>query len=47
MQDAHVAGGPSEKWVSENLRYQWLLNDTADGSLSRRFGIFVMFMGWR
>jgi arabinosyltransferase C len=45
MQDAHVAGGPSEKWFSENLRYQWLLNDTADGSLSRRFGIFVMFLG--
>ncbi|CAM3067979.1 Putative arabinosyltransferase C [Prescottella defluvii] len=45
MQDAHVAGGPSEKWFSENLRYQWLLNDTADGSLARRFGIFVMFLG--
>ncbi|WP_258557922.1 arabinosyltransferase domain-containing protein [Rhodococcus sp. AG1013] len=45
MQDAHDAGGPSEKWFSENLRYQWLLNDTADGSLSRRFGIFVMFLG--
>ncbi|QCQ93780.1 arabinosyltransferase domain-containing protein [Rhodococcus sp. SGAir0479] len=45
MQDAHVAAGPDEKWFSENLRYQWLLNDTADGSLARRFGIFVMFLG--
>ncbi|MDH6680677.1 arabinosyltransferase C [Rhodococcus sp. LBL1] len=45
MQDAHVAGGPNEKWFTEYLRYQWLLNYTADGSLSRRFGIFVMFVG--
>ncbi|WP_305095170.1 arabinosyltransferase domain-containing protein [Prescottella sp. R16] len=45
MQDAHDVAGPSEKWFTEHLRYQWLLNYTADGSLSRRFGIFVMFLG--
>ncbi len=45
MQDAHAAGLPNEKWFTEYLRYQWLLNYTADGSLSRRFGIFVMFLG--
>ncbi len=45
MQVVHAAAGPTQSWFEEHLRYQWLLNLTvADGSLSRRFGVFVMIL---
>nr|WP_235870640.1 arabinosyltransferase domain-containing protein [Rhodococcus xishaensis] len=45
MQEAHAVALPNEKWFTEFLRYQWLLNYSPDGSLARRFGIFTMFLG--
>jgi arabinosyltransferase C len=39
---AHDAAGPSLPWFQEYLRYQYLLQDTVDGSPARRFGVFVM-----
>lgn len=39
---AHDAAGPSLPWFDEYLRYQYLLQDTVDGSPARRFGVFVM-----
>ncbi|UNB52895.1 arabinosyltransferase domain-containing protein [Mycolicibacterium sp. YH-1] len=38
----HDAAGPSLPWFQEYLRYQYLLQDTVDGSPARRFGVFVM-----
>ncbi|PTR40595.1 arabinosyltransferase C [Rhodococcus sp. OK611] len=45
MQRVHEVAGPNEKWFDEYLRYQWLLNISPDGSLARRFGIFIMILG--
>lgn len=42
MQTAHTAAGPNVPWFDEYLRYQYLFQATVDGSLSRRFGVFVM-----
>ncbi|OZE88816.1 arabinosyltransferase [Rhodococcoides fascians] len=42
MQRVHTAAGPSQAWFEEYLRYQWLMNMDIDGSLARRFGVFVM-----
>jgi arabinosyltransferase C len=42
MIDAHDAAGPRLPWFQEYLRYQYLLQDTVDGSPARRFGVFVM-----
>lgn len=42
MLTAHVAAGPSLGWFEEYMRYQYLLQDTVDGSPARRFGVFVM-----
>jgi arabinosyltransferase C len=39
---AHDAAGPSLPWFDEYLRYQYLLQDSVDGSPARRFGVFVM-----
>ncbi|CCQ15332.1 putative arabinosyltransferase C [Rhodococcus sp. AW25M09] len=44
MQRVHNAAGPSQAWFDEYLRYQWLLNMDIDGSLARRFGVFVMLV---
>ncbi|WP_371830405.1 arabinosyltransferase domain-containing protein [Antrihabitans cavernicola] len=44
MNRVHVIAGPSVPWFEEYLRYQYLLNISPDGSLSRRFGVFVMIL---
>ena len=44
MQRVHNAVGPSQAWFDEYLRYQWLMNMDIDGSLARRFGVFVMIV---
>jgi arabinosyltransferase B len=36
-----TAIGPNQEWYTENLRYYYLFLPTVDGSLSRRFGIFM------
>ena len=43
MQHVHAIG-PNEKWFTEYLRYQYLLQITVDGSLSRRFAVFTMML---
>ncbi|MFC9766468.1 arabinosyltransferase domain-containing protein [Rhodococcus jostii] len=43
MQHVHAIG-PNVPWFDEYLRYQYLLNISVDGSLSRRFGVFVMVL---
>ncbi|KQU61267.1 arabinosyltransferase [Rhodococcus sp. Leaf278] len=44
MQRVHTIAGPSRAWFDEYLRYQWLMNMDIDGSLARRFGVFVMIV---
>ncbi len=36
--------GPSVEWFDERVRYDALLTISPDGSLARRFGVFVMFL---
>lgn len=36
--------GPSGSWFEEVWRYEWLMNQTPDGSLARRFGVLTMFL---
>ncbi|TQC43828.1 arabinosyltransferase [Rhodococcus sp. WS4] len=43
MQHVHAIG-PNVPWFDEYLRYQYLLNISVDGSLSRRFGVFAMVL---
>lgn len=43
MQRVHSIS-PNAPWFDEYLRYQYLLNISVDGSLTRRFGVFVMFL---
>nr|WP_072736976.1 arabinosyltransferase domain-containing protein [Rhodococcus triatomae] len=43
MQKVHAIG-PDEPWFGEHMRYQWLFNISADGSLARRFGVLVMIL---
>ncbi|MFC4602072.1 arabinosyltransferase domain-containing protein [Rhodococcus kronopolitis] len=43
MQRVHVIP-PSTAWFEEYKRYEWLLSINADGSLARRFGVFVMVL---
>ncbi|WP_422627806.1 arabinosyltransferase domain-containing protein [Rhodococcus sp. (in: high G+C Gram-positive bacteria)] len=43
MQHVHVIP-PDEPWFNEYLRYQWLFQDTTDGSLARRFAVFTMLL---
>ena len=45
MQRVHTLAGPDVAWYDEYLRYQYLLMGTVDGSVARRFGIFVMLAG--
>ncbi|MCV7191801.1 arabinosyltransferase domain-containing protein [Mycolicibacterium brumae] len=33
--------GPSQEWYTENLRYYYLILQTVDGSISRRFGFMI------
>lgn len=42
MMHAHDVAGPSLPWFDEYLRYQYLLQDTVDGSPTRRFGVFIL-----
>lgn len=35
---------PSEPWFNEFRRYQWLLEDSVDGSLARRFAVLTMIL---
>ncbi|MGC0364358.1 arabinosyltransferase C [Rhodococcus sp. 27YEA15] len=35
---------PNQPWFDEYLRYQYLLNDSVDGSVTRRFGVFVLVL---
>ncbi len=43
MQRVHAIS-PKEPWFNEYLRYQWLMQDGADGSLARRFAVFTMVL---
>ncbi|MFD4181560.1 arabinosyltransferase domain-containing protein [Rhodococcus sp. NPDC058514] len=43
MQRVHAIP-PSTAWFEEYKRYEWLFNINADGSLARRFGVFVMVL---
>ena len=43
MQRVHVIS-PSEPWFNEYMRYQWLFQDSVDGSLARRFAVFTMIL---
>ncbi|MGN2640334.1 arabinosyltransferase domain-containing protein [Nocardia takedensis] len=45
MRRVHQLAGPDVKWYDEYLRYQYLFMSTVDGSVARRFGIFVMLAG--
>ncbi|BBY99362.1 arabinosyltransferase domain-containing protein [Mycolicibacterium fallax] len=36
-----TAIGPSQEWYTENLRYYYLILQTVDGSMSRRFGFMI------
>jgi len=43
MQRVHVIP-PANAWFEEYKRYEWLFVINADGSLARRFGVFVMVL---
>ncbi|MFE3291841.1 arabinosyltransferase domain-containing protein [Rhodococcus sp. NPDC059234] len=43
MQRVHAIP-PTNAWFEEYKRYEWLFNINADGSLARRFGVFVMVL---
>ncbi|WSJ14254.1 arabinosyltransferase domain-containing protein [Nocardia sp. NBC_01327] len=45
MQRVHSIVGPDVKWPDEYLRYQYLFMDTIDGSVARRFGMFMLWLG--
>ncbi|MDV6278022.1 arabinosyltransferase domain-containing protein [Rhodococcus erythropolis] len=45
MQAAHKIAGPNVAWFDEYQRYQNLLNISVDGSLARRFPVFLMVLG--
>ncbi|WP_459545287.1 arabinosyltransferase domain-containing protein [Nocardia sp. X0981] len=45
MRRVHELTGPHVLWFDEYLRYQYLFMGTVDGSVARRFGIFVMVAG--
>ncbi|MFC7449548.1 arabinosyltransferase domain-containing protein [Rhodococcus daqingensis] len=43
MQHVHAIP-PTNAWFEEYKRYEWLFMINADGSLARRFGVFVMVL---
>ncbi|AOW94865.1 arabinosyltransferase [Rhodococcus sp. WMMA185] len=43
MQRVHAIG-PNVAWFDEYMRYQWLFQDSTDGSLARRFAVFTMVL---
>ncbi|MFJ4657791.1 arabinosyltransferase domain-containing protein [Nocardia sp. NPDC088792] len=45
MQRVHHLVGPDVKWYDEYIRYQYLFMPTIDGSLARRFGMFMLWIG--
>lgn len=36
--------GPTGRWFEEVWRYEWLMNQTPDGSLARRFAVLAMLL---
>ncbi|MEV6773169.1 arabinosyltransferase domain-containing protein [Nocardia sp. NPDC051030] len=46
MKRVHHLVGPDVKWNNEYLRYQYLFMDSIDGSLARRFGMFMLWLGF-
>ncbi|MFC9999176.1 arabinosyltransferase domain-containing protein [Nocardia sp. NPDC127526] len=45
MQHVHEIVGPNVQWYDEYLRYQYLFMPTIDGSVARRFGMFMLWLG--
>ncbi|WP_330181986.1 arabinosyltransferase domain-containing protein [Nocardia sp. NBC_01503] len=45
MSRVHSIVGPNVKWPDEYLRYQYLLMVSIDGSVARRFGMFMLWLG--
>ncbi|MFI6869608.1 arabinosyltransferase domain-containing protein [Nocardia sp. NPDC050406] len=45
MQRVHEIVGPNVAWYDEYLRYQYLFMPTIDGSVGRRFGMFMFWTG--
>ncbi len=45
MQHVHEIVGPNVEWFNEYLRYQYLFMPTIDGSVARRFGMFMLWLG--
>ncbi|NNH72130.1 arabinosyltransferase [Nocardia uniformis] len=45
MRRVHEFVGPNVAWHDEYIRYQYLLMPTIDGSVGRRFGIFMLWIG--
>ncbi|UFS99999.1 arabinosyltransferase domain-containing protein [Nocardia huaxiensis] len=45
MSRVHDIVGPNVKWYDEYLRYQYLFMPTIDGSVARRFGMFMFWLG--
>nr|WP_324193363.1 arabinosyltransferase domain-containing protein [Nocardia otitidiscaviarum] len=45
MRHVHELVGPNVQWYDEYLRYQYLFMPTIDGSVARRFGMFMFWAG--
>ncbi|MFF2557203.1 arabinosyltransferase domain-containing protein [Nocardia sp. NPDC058058] len=45
MKRVHNIVGPNVKWPDEYLRYQYLFMVSIDGSVARRFGMFMLWLG--
>ncbi|WP_084524190.1 arabinosyltransferase domain-containing protein [Nocardia inohanensis] len=45
MRRVHDLVGPNVHWDGEYIRYQYLFMPTIDGSMSRRFGMLMLWLG--
>ncbi|WP_084478867.1 arabinosyltransferase domain-containing protein [Nocardia jejuensis] len=45
MSRVHTLVGPNVHWDGEYIRYQYLFMPTIDGSVARRFGMFMLWIG--
>ncbi|MFE6864361.1 arabinosyltransferase domain-containing protein [Nocardia sp. NPDC057668] len=45
MQRVHELAEPYVQWYNEYLRYQYLFMPTIDGSVARKFGMFMLWAG--
>lgn len=45
MQRVHELAEPYVQWYNEYLRYQYLFMQTIDGSVARKFGMFMLWIG--